>query len=146
MIGFILKPRLYAQVAPCCKFTPGCKIAPWSKFATPYVAFICQYIVFICYWICSLNISQMFQFYFKEKFDVLRMFRLLVSSKTVVWEKCNFIWFYLLYSFMQNLKRIIHQSFVSTAPTYGDSHGIAGVRCWTITFWLSPQCRGSVGL
>ena len=28
-----------------------------------------------------LNISQMFQFYFKEKFDVLRMFRLLVSSR-----------------------------------------------------------------
>ena len=31
--------------------------------------------------ICSLNISQMFQFYIKEKFDVLRMFRLLVSSR-----------------------------------------------------------------
>ena len=28
-----------------------------------------------------LNISQMFQFYFREKFDVLRMFRLLVSSR-----------------------------------------------------------------
>ena len=47
-----LKPRLYAQFAPWCKFTPqfapwckftpGCKIAPGSKFATPYVAFICQ--------------------------------------------------------------------------------------------------------
>ena len=51
----------------------------------------------------------MFQFYFKEKFDVLRMFRLLVSA-------CNSIWFYLLYLFIQYLKRIIHQSFVSTAP------------------------------
>ena len=29
---------------------------------------------------CSLNISKMFQFYFKEKFGVLRMFRL-VSSR-----------------------------------------------------------------
>ena len=28
-----------------------------------------------------LNISQMFQFYFKEKFDVLRIIRLLVSSR-----------------------------------------------------------------
>ena len=37
--------------------------------------------MFICYWICSLNISQMFQFYFKEKFDVLRIIRLLVSSR-----------------------------------------------------------------
>ena len=56
------------------------------------------------------------------------------------------IWFYLLYLFIQYLKRIIHQSFVSTTPIYGDSRGIAGVRCWTITFWLSPQCQGSVGV
>ena len=28
-----LKPRLYAQFAPWCKFTSGCKIAPVSKFA-----------------------------------------------------------------------------------------------------------------
>ena len=28
-----------------------------------------------------LNISQMFQFYIKEKFDVLRMFRLLFNSR-----------------------------------------------------------------
>ena len=28
-----------------------------------------------------LNISQMFQFYFNEKFDVLRKFQLLVSSR-----------------------------------------------------------------
>ena len=32
----LVKPRLYAQ------FAPLCKIAPWSKFATPDVAFICQ--------------------------------------------------------------------------------------------------------
>ena len=31
-------------------------------------------------------------------------------------------------------------------PTYGDSRGIAGVRYWTITFLLSPQCRGSLGV
>ena len=61
-------------------------------------------------------------------------------------EKYNSIWFYLLYLFKQYLKWIIHQSFVSTAPTYGDSRGKAGVRCWTIAFWLSPQCRGSVGV
>ena len=34
-------------------------------------------------------------------------------------EKCNSIWFYLLYLFKQYLKRIIHQSFVSTAPPTG---------------------------
>ena len=27
--------------------------------------------MFVCYWICSLNISKIFQFYFKEKFDEL---------------------------------------------------------------------------
>ena len=32
------------------------------------------------------------------------------------------------------------------APHLRDSRGIAGVRCWTITFWMSPQCRGIVGL
>ena len=69
----------------------------------------------------------MFQFYFKEKFDVLRMFRLLVSSRYRRVRKCNYIWLYLLYLFIQNLKRTIYQSVVSTAPTYGDSPGIAGV-------------------
>ena len=97
-----IKPRLYAQFAPWCKFTPGCKTAPRSKFATPYVAFICQYIVFICYWICSLNISQMVQFYFKEKFDVLRMFRLLSQFKIPSCEKnatsFGFICFIYLYN------------------------------------------------
>ena len=28
----------------------------------------------------------------------------------------------------------MHQSFVSAAPTYGDSRGIAGLRCRAITF------------
>ena len=35
---------------------------------------------------------------------------------------------------------------IHAPPTYRDSRGIAGVRCWTITFLLSPQCRGSVGV
>ena len=38
-------------------------------------------------------------------------------------KKCNSIWFYFLYLFIQYLKRIMHQLFVSTAPTYGDSRG-----------------------
>ena len=60
-------------------------------------------------------------------------------------KKCNFIWFYLLYLFIHYLKRIIHQSFVSTAPTYGDNLGIAGVRCWTITFCFVPAVPGKRG-
>ena len=54
---------------------------------------------------------------------MLRMFRLLVSSRYRRVRKCNSIWFYLLYLFIQYLKRIMHQSFVSTAPTNGDSRG-----------------------
>ena len=61
---------------PGANLLPGAKLHPGINLHSPYVAFICQYIVFICFWICSLNISQMFQFYIKEKFDVLRMFRL----------------------------------------------------------------------
>ena len=82
----------------------------------------------------ALNISQMFQFYIKEKFDVLRMFRLLVSSRyrRVRKMQLHLVLFALL--FIQYLKRIMHLSFVSRASTYGDSRGIAGVRCWTITF------------
>ena len=55
---------------------------------------------------------------------MLRMFRLLVSSRYRRVRKCNSIWFYSLYLFIQYLKRIIHQSFVSMAPNYGDSRGI----------------------
>ena len=83
----------------------------------------------------KFDVLRMFQFYFKEKFDVLRMFRLLVSSRyRRVKKKCYSIWFYLLYLFIQYLKRVIHQSFIFTVPTYEDSRGKAGVRCWTITF------------
>ena len=92
--------------------------------------------MFICYWICSLNISQMFHVYFKEKFDVLRIIRLLVSSRYRRMRKMqlHLVLFALFICTISN--RIMHQSFVSTAPTYGDSRGIAGV----------PQCRGSVGV
>ena len=76
----------------------------------------------------------MIQFYIKEKFDVLRMFRLLFNSRYRRVRKMQLHLVLLLYLFTQYLKRIMHQSFVSTAPIYGDSRGIAGVRCWTITF------------
>ena len=51
----------------------------------------------------------MFHFYIKEKFDVLRMFRLLVSSRyrRVRKIKLHFVLFALL--FIQYLKRIIWQ-------------------------------------
>ena len=78
----------------------------------------------------------MFQFYFKEKFDVLRMFRLSVSSR---YRRVRKMQLHLVLSvlftnvFIPYLKRIMHQSFVSTAPTYGDSRGLTGIRCWTCT-------------
>ena len=74
----------------------------------------------------------MFQFYFKKNLYVLRMFRLLVSSRYRRVRKM-LLHLVLFALFIQYLKRIIHQSFVSTAPTYGDSHGIAAVRCWTLS-------------
>ena len=80
----------------------------------------------------------MFQFNFKEKFDVLRMFRLLVSSRIRRVRKCNSIWFYLLYLFIQYLKRIIHQSFVST---YGDSRG----KVLDNSFLIVPAVPGKCG-
>ena len=76
----------------------------------------------------------MFQLFFMEKFDVL-------SSRYRHVRKMQ-LHFYL---FIQYLKGIIHQSFVSTAPTYGDSRGIAGVRCWTITFFIVPAVPGKHG-
>ena len=38
---------------------------------------------------------------------------------------------------------LMHQSFVTTAPTYGEGWGIAGQKCGAITFRVSPQCRGN---
>ena len=40
---------------------------------------------------------------------------------------------------------IMHQSSISTALSYGDSLGIAGLRCRAITFYLALQSRGSAG-
>ena len=64
------------------------------------------------------NMSQMFQFYFKENRHVRKMQLHLVLFALFIYTI---------------LKRIIHQSFVSTAPTYGDSRKVL-----EITFWLSP--------
>ena len=40
----------------------------------------------------------------------------------------------------------MHQSFVTTAPTYGDRRGVAGLICGAVTFLVPPQCTVSVGL
>ena len=69
----------------------------------------------------------MFQFYFKEKFDVLssRYRRLRKMQPHLV------LFALFIYSiFKEDYTPVIciHD------PTYGDSRGIAGVRCWTITF------------
>ena len=60
----------------------------------------------------------MFQFYFKEKLNVLRMFRLLVSSRYRRVRKMQ-LHLVLFALFIYTIfKEDIHQSFVSTAPTY----------------------------
>ena len=88
----------------------------------------------------------MCQFYFMEKFFVLRIIRLLVSSRYRRMRKMQLhvvlfaLFIYTIFKEDNTPVICIH------GPTYGDSRGIAGVRCWTITFWLSPQCRGSVGV
>ena len=58
------------------------------------------------------------------EYAALRIIRLLVSSR---YRRVRKMQLHFLYLFKQYLKRIIHQSFVSTVPIYGDSHGIAGV-------------------
>ena len=65
---------------------------------------------------------------------MLRMFRLLVSSRyrRVRKMQLHLVLFALfIYTiFKEDNAPVI----LSTAPTYGDSRGIAEVRCWTITF------------
>ena len=34
----------------------------------------------------------------------------------------------------------MHQSFVTTDPTYGDGWGIAGLMCGAVTVWVPQQC------
>ena len=91
--------------------------------------------MFTCHWICSLNISQMFQFFFKEKFDVL-------SSR---------------YRHVRNLRLrlVVLASFIFTifkeantpvisihGPHLRGRRGMAGVRCWTITFCVGVTTLG----
>ena len=76
----------------------------------------------------------MFQFYSKEKLDVLRMFRLLVSSRyrRVRKMQLHLVLFALfIYTIFKEDNAPVSCIY---GPTYGDSCGIAGVRCWTITF------------
>ena len=76
----------------------------------------------------------MFQFYIKEKFDVIRIFRLFVSSRYRRVRKMQ-LHLVLFALFIYTIfKEVNDQSFVSTAPNNGDSRGIAGVMCWTIAF------------
>ena len=84
----------------------------------------------------------MIQFYFKEKFDVLRMFRLLVSSRYRRVRKIQLhLVLFALFIYTTFKEDNIHQSFVSMSPTYGDNRRIAGVRCWTIPA-VPGKCEG----
>ena len=49
------------------------------------------------------------------------------------------------WNFHQNVE-LMHQSFASTAPTYGDSGGMAELMSGVITFWMSLQCRVNAGI
>ena len=65
---------------------------------------------------------------------MLRMFQLFVSSRYRRVRKMQFhLVLFALFIYMI-FKEDNTPVFVPTAPTYGDSRGIAGVRCWTITF------------
>ena len=69
----------------------------------------------------------------------------------------NFSWFfviccYIIFNFGEKIIqeyhqwiqiRVMHQSFVSMAPTYWDNRGIAGLRCGAITF-DRPHSAGEV--
>ena len=69
----------------------------------------------------------MFQFFFNEKFDVLSS-----RYRHVRKMQLHLILFALfIYTIFKEDNTPV---FVSMAPTYGDSRGIAGVRCWTTTF------------
>ena len=83
----------------------------------------------------------MFQFYIKEKFDVLRMFRLLFNSRYRRARKMQ-LRSVLFALFIQYLKRIMHQSFVSTAPTYGDSRGKVLDNYFLIVPAVPRKCGG----
>ena len=69
----------------------------------------------------------MFQFFFKEKFDVLSS-RYSHVRRMQIHLVLFALFIYTIFKEDNTLGICIHD------PTYGDSRGIAGVRCWTITF------------
>ena len=71
-----IKPRLYAQLCTLIQIYSGCKIAPESKFAPPHVSVNCVHMLLHLLLKHNTNVSV----FFKEKFEVLRMLRL-VSSR-----------------------------------------------------------------
>ena len=52
------------------------------------------------------------------------------------------------YSYVLHSSFFMHQSFASTPPPTPneESGGMAGLMSGIITFWMSPQCRVSVGI
>ena len=75
----------------------------------------------------------MFQFYFKEKFNVLRIIRLLVSSRYCRVRKMQFHLVLFALFIYTILKEDNTPVICINGPHLRDSRGIAGVRCWTIT-------------
>ena len=67
--------------------------------------------------------------YLKEKFDVLISQFKIPSCEKMQLHLVLFALF--IYTIFKEDNTPVT---VSTAPTYGDSRGIAGIRCWTITF------------
>ena len=78
----------------------------------------------------------MCQFYFKEKFDVLSS-----RNRHVRKLQLHLVLFalFIFTIFKEDNTPVI----CIQGPTYGDSRGIAGVRCWTITFDC-PRSAGEV--
>ena len=80
----------------------------------------------------------MFQFYIKEKFDVFRMFRLLFNSRYRRVRKMQLH----LVLFALFIYTIFKESFVSTAPTYGDSRGKVLDNYFLIVPAVPGKCGG----
>ena len=83
----------------------------------------------------------MFQFYIKEKFDVLRMFRSLVSSiyRRVRKMQLHLVLFALfIYTIFKEDNALV---ILSTAPTYGDSRG----KVMDNYFLIVPAVPGTCG-
>ena len=67
----------------------------------------------------------------------------MLSSRYRYVRKMQLQLFYLLYLFIHYLRRIIHQSFVSTAPTYRDSRGKVLVNYFLIVPAVPGKCGGN---